>query len=977
MMKYSFLTAATLWTAGVLSAAELQLVRDGKPTAVIVVAEGAAAPERYAAEELQRALRLMSGAELPIRHEGAGKENAIVIGRLSDGGEGEKISVKREGETLQLRGRTPGEAVQATYAFLRQTLGARWLWPGETGEFLPRRSSIAVGEVNFEHVPSIPYRSVAITSVAHGYNRDTDMWMVRNGMNLQSVGPKTPEKVIRERKERGMFVRVAGHNVKLPPEILEQHPEYAALFGGKRRTDTRVPPQLCWSNPAVVELIAEEIGKWWELPDVDFAAPYSADNAHFCECEACVAMGDVSTRWQKFSLQVMEKLEEKYPGRKYMTLAYQAYRALPKGPIAPYVNNGYCLYNGCYRHTYTDNCKANPLALEELTEWQKQGGQMGIRGYEMIMFREAMFVPLVGFMVDQAKWAKQHGLVSISTESPPYGHPADRAPEEQRWAGNRITYYATARAMWDASITSEEIIDDWHQTIYGPAAQPMADYYRAMEKAWRATPGHITYFLNPAATYANGFITPELVKAAEALFAKAREAAETLEPPAERKRVAEEIAFEQKLFGYWKELYDVQQGRQDRMIANAVRASQTPEMKARGDEALWQEAPLFPAFEDKDAVLVKEQTEVRALWDNEALYLRFVCHHLSPTPIKALFTQRDEAVYGDDAIEIFFNPDPALAAYVHLAVNSLGAIWDARSEAGMNLDRKWNGDWQIATSVQKDQWLLDIRIPFASFGITPAEGATLAFNFTRARPGRLEGFPPSGWPDASVHNPSGYGQIQLVKEAPKPLALYSTKGEALMAAMVQQRLRAVRVSSEAELKQYLKEVTPGAVILRYPWEPGAELSVQFLKAELLEYLRSGGRVMIITRGNLPLHFWFPGEDLAVEWTQDPPHPIRRVILSSEGEWLQTPAGWAKTLAQATAPRNGLRPLSKGWETLAAFKLEDDSEVPFLLRRKLGEGELILTSSWFGFGGRHEVFGDGNSGNAALLVAKLLTPDFPY
>jgi len=114
------------------------------------------------------------------------------------------------------------------------------------------------------------------------------------------------------------------------------------------------------------------------------------------------------------------------------------------------------------------------------------------------------------------------------------------------------------------------------------------------------------------------------------------------------------------------------------MVAWAIKTTERPNIKAEEDEAVWQKAPLFPPFEDKNGVIVKEQTEVRALWDNDALYLRFVCHHLSDTPVKALFTKRDEAVYGDDAIEIFFNPDPPAPAYVHLAVNSLGTIWDAR-----------------------------------------------------------------------------------------------------------------------------------------------------------------------------------------------------------------------------------------------------------------------------------------------------------
>ena len=55
------------------------LVAEGKPKGVIVVAKDAAAPEQFAAGELQAYVAEMSGARLPIAHQ-AGAGPAIVVG---------------------------------------------------------------------------------------------------------------------------------------------------------------------------------------------------------------------------------------------------------------------------------------------------------------------------------------------------------------------------------------------------------------------------------------------------------------------------------------------------------------------------------------------------------------------------------------------------------------------------------------------------------------------------------------------------------------------------------------------------------------------------------------------------------------------------------------------------------------------------------------------------------------------------------
>jgi hypothetical protein len=53
-------------------------------------------------------------------------------------------------------------------------------------------------------------------------------------------------------------------------------------------------------------------------------------------------------------------------------------------------------------------------------------------------------------------------------------------------------------------------------------------------------------------------------------------------------------------------------------------------------------------------------------------------------------------------------------------------------------------------------------------------------------------------------------------------------------------------------------------------------------------------------------------------------------------------------------------------------MKSGEEVPYLLRRKVGQGTLVITGSNFGYGGGHEMFGSMNPGNAAMLLDNLLS-----
>ena len=144
------------------------------------------------------------------------------------------------------------------------------------------------------------------------------------------------------------------------------------------------------------------------------------------------------------------------------------------------------------------------------------------------------------------------------------------------------------------------------------------------------------------------------------------------------------------------------------------------------DELVWVTAPdvgafVFPWYESGH----KEQTMAKALWDDENLYVAFICEDAH---IWAERTKRDTSVGKDDTVEVFTVPNPERPqAYFNIEMNVLGIFLDQfhPDGPGVSVKEEWNGKGiQIKTSIvgtlnddsDEDQyWILEAVIPFQNF----------------------------------------------------------------------------------------------------------------------------------------------------------------------------------------------------------------------------------------------------------------------
>ncbi|MGI6611024.1 MAG: DUF4838 domain-containing protein [Limnochordia bacterium] len=851
----------------------------------------------------------------------------------------------------------------------------RWFWPGLSGEYVPQQERIAIEELDLRHIPSLEVRSLAINS-PH-YDESTLIWMARNRMNVHNLQGSASR--IPPMKRRGFQVVIGGHNAVLPQAVLNAHPEYMAEYGGRRQKPSSHPPHLCWSNPGVQEALAKVIAQWWDRnPEIDRVRFFGADHTHFCECDDCLAYApDVSTRWQKFSRTVIELVNQTHPGKKYETLAYQAYRDVPT-EVAPFDMVGYTTYNINYTKPITD--ASNAKVREEIKAWQDLGVPVGIRGYQFINFNERMLSPITSLIVEEIAWAQQQGLKGWTSEVTPFGWPVGTLPQNQNWVTNRMPLYAAAQAMWNTEIKPSEIMRDWAQHVFGPAANAMAAYYELMDHAWRSNPQQLTYFLQPPSGFASTFISSELLQKADGYFQLARQALGSVNDAETRERIEAQITLEAAMLDKWRQDYLLQQGRAARFAVYAPLATVKPAMDGRADDPAWKHAARLPSFEDNQGTDALEATDAYALWDERALYLRFVNHDAQIEQLRITGEHHDASMFGDDGIEFFLADPNHPAAYFHMVANAKGVRYDARSDGTMDFDTSCDPVWTAKTSIGESAWILDVELPFESFGIKRQQAAkgfppfSWKMSFKRSGASRR---PNTGWPDASYHNTAGFGTVTLVETIPeqKRLLLYDVSGkgdpmraDALGAELAKLGFTTAKVPiGEAELISALRGGAD-VVVLRHP--SGSRLSDEFANDHLGPFLQKGGMVLMAATGAIPFERWF-GPGAAVQWGGWGIHPNRVTAWHDNGGWQRQPHALSTVIEKRLTPSSGYRPLTDAWSVMARMRMSNDELLSYLLRLDIGEGILYLTSSNLGYSGGHEMFGSQNPANAAMLIDNLL------
>lgn len=493
--------------------APLVLVKNHQPRAAIVTGEKPHPWERLAARELQKYLQRATGALLPIRTVARAGGGSIFVGRSPATDKAglppvaynvrapfrdEAFRIRRRGSALFILGNGPRGTLYGVYEFLHRLLGVRWLEPGEAGEYVPRRDTLQIDDVDWPIKPSFETRAFGLSANLWTAPEMT-MWARRNRINMTDAGDAGlpwPE----------------GHSYYryVPPQkYFASHPEYFAEVGGQRRASDA---QLETANPDVVRIFAENLAADLRKRPRPVISLSPNDGYGWSESAESKALDQkLQTRFDAkgrpgsdrifdFSNRIAERLAREFRNTDFITLAYVNYTAPPvtvrlRDNVIPWVTHYTPV--ACYTHAQDDpKCATNTRFRALLQGWIKVAPRVYTYNYSNKWGGwENVLRPVERLMARDVKYQYRAGVRGYYSQSNAYP-----------WASLGPIISVTARLAWDAGDDPDAILSEHFRLLYGTAAKPMLAYHREAQRLWERAPVHAN--TNPARLAATIFPAP-------------------------------------------------------------------------------------------------------------------------------------------------------------------------------------------------------------------------------------------------------------------------------------------------------------------------------------------------------------------------------------------------------------------------------------------------------------------------------------
>jgi len=208
----------------------------------------------------------------------------------------------------------------------------------------------------------------------------------------------------------------------------------------------------------------------------------------------------------------------------------------------------------------------------------------------------------------------------------------------------------------------------------------------------------------------------------------------------------------------------------------AARISTPPKLDGLLDEAVWQAAPIatqFYEYEPTPGPIEKHPTEVRVLYDDNAIYIGAIMHDMAQDSILRELSARDN-IGNSDWFGVFFDTyNDHLNAYEFI-VTSGGVQFDARQSPTNGEDGNWNAVWDSRTALRGTDWVAEIRIPYSAIRFSKATEQVWGLNFGRQRRSSRQKFFWNEVKPAVSGFVNQWGELTGLKDLKPPLRLSLT-----------------------------------------------------------------------------------------------------------------------------------------------------------------------------------------------------------
>ena len=224
---------------------------------------------------------------------------------------------------------------------------------------------------------------------------------------------------------------------------------------------------------------------------------------------------------------------------------------------------------------------------------------------------------------------------------------------------------------------------------------------------------------------------------------------------------------------------------------NCVHIDQKIEIDGKLNESVWKQAKAVQLAKTDTGKLPNKKTEAKMLWDNQYLYVGFIC---SDNDIWATISDHDGPIYSEEVVEVFIDPNNDQKTYIELEVNPMNTLFDGfvingkQQQLGIKVLLDWEStelkhaifitgtlktshpNQRIGHGQPDQSWSCEMAIPFADCitapNIPPKEGDEWKLNLYRIERGKTKKEDEySAWsPTRKIdyHRPQHFGDLRFI-----------------------------------------------------------------------------------------------------------------------------------------------------------------------------------------------------------------------
>lgn len=281
--------------------------------------------------------------------------------------------------------------------------------------------------------------------------------------------------------------------------------------------------------------------------------------------------------------------------------------------------------------------------------------------------------------------------------------------------------YINNKLFWDPDLDMKALLDEYYKLYFGPAEKEMRNFFDFAREVWARPESR-------SVTSSAGFLKEKDVDKFFKLLAAAK--AKCPEDSFYFRRVdALEKGYAplEKLFASLK-----RQGPLFRLNTAPDKEAPDGDLNAY---RVW--LPMMVNRTAEDVRKNRTEASVQLTNDRKYLWIAVRCYELKMDKLEANCTKHDDnGIFSDDLVEVYL--DSPERSYFKIAVNSNGVLFDTSTDVSIitrdTLPDLWESGTKVCVEKYDDRWEMEMKIPTEDFGkLGPTRQYPWGINICRTR----------------------------------------------------------------------------------------------------------------------------------------------------------------------------------------------------------------------------------------------------